>query len=156
MKYAVLILLSLLLTGCSEECGITAEPTLAIQFYASKKPVFTKIRAIGSVKEIPKEGITSTSQEIYGDIFLPLNLNDDHTTYILEQPNRIDTLTVPYAKRIYNVSENCGYILDLEPPLKDSVHSTFQRVYINYLSYYSKQEIGKRPQGGGGIVLEIY
>ena len=146
------------LFSCTEECGIIAEPTLAIIFpFTANKPVFTKIRAIDGVKEIPKEGVKSSTIHSYGDIYLPLNLNADHTTYIFEQLNRVDTFTVFYKKIVYDINKKCGYILDLEAPkLGNKIITTFKRTEVQYYGYYSKQKSFTYREGGGGIVVQIY
>ena len=159
MKKRVFIagLLPCLFFSCTEECGITAEPTLAIQFsFLRNKPNFTEIRALGSTKNISTEGIEASTQEIYGDMYLPLNLNDDHTTYIFEQLNRVDTLTIFYQKNVYSVNKKCGYILDLVAPKSGSkIVSTFKRTQAEYYGYYSKQKSFTYREGGGGIVVQI-
>ncbi|MEZ4902287.1 MAG: hypothetical protein R2822_11285 [Spirosomataceae bacterium] len=44
-------IISLLFSGCEEECGVTAEPTLSIKFYPeTKRPIFTKIKALGIIR----------------------------------------------------------------------------------------------------------
>lgn len=143
--------------SCTEECGIIAEPTLAIIFpFTANKPVFTKIRAINGIKEIPKEGVKSSTIHSYGDIYLPLNLNADHTTYIFEQLNRVDTLTIFYQKNIYDRNKKCGYIVDLEAPkLGNKIVSSFKRTQAEYYGYYSKQKSFTYREGGGGIVVQI-
>lgn len=152
------ILLSVLLSGCQEECGITAEPTLSIRFYPeTKRPIFTKIKALGMAKEIPLEGVESSSRYGgYGDLALPLNLNQNYTTYIFEQADRVDTLTIFYQKTIYVASKRCGSVLDLERPTTGKqVISTFRDAYVIYSTYYSiVKSIGYN--GGGGISITIY
>jgi hypothetical protein len=157
-RFFTIGLLSCFHFSCTEECGITAEPTLAIQFgFLRNKPNFTEIRALGSTKNIPKEGIEASTQEIYGDMYLPLNLNDDHTTYIFEQLNRVDTFTVFYQKNVYDINKKCGYILDLEAPkLGNKIVTTFKRTEVQYYGYYSKQKSFTYREGGGGIVVQIY
>lgn len=156
-SYFIVGFLLCFVLSCTEECGIIAEPTLAIIFpFTANKPVFTKIRAINGIKEIPKEGVKSSTIHSYGDIYLPLNLNADHTTYIFEQLNRVDTLTIFYQKNIYDRNKKCGYIVDLEAPkLGNKIVSSFKRTQAEYYGYYSKQKSFTYREGGGGIVVQI-
>ena len=132
--------------SCTEECGVTSEPTLSLQFtWLTSKPVFTKIRVIGSSKDIPSVGVKSSSKMSYGDVYLPLNLNESHTTYIFEQQGRIDTLTVFYSTTVRNF-KRCGHLLDIVKPTSGrTISTTFKRVEVQYGSYY----YGNNSSGGG-------
>lgn len=142
---------SMSLYGC-ETCGVTSEPTLTVATTNGTPMNTTKVRAIGTTKEIVAQTAFSASTVLT----LPINLNANSTTYILEQPTRQDTLTVFYKKRIYNVSTKCGYILDLiEPDSGPQIKSTFKAVDIRYDRYYNKVTGLSGGLGGEGIIILI-
>ena len=125
MKIFFICALCYLLCSCGQQCGITAEPVLAIQF--GIEATISKVSVLGALQDVSKERFQ-----------FPLNLNADSTTYIFTQSNRIDTLTVYDKKRIYNASNTCGYVLDLEAPASGKTHTTtFKQIEVEYRSYYT-------------------
>ena len=121
------------LLGC-EQCGIEREPTAQISFF-SPVPAFKKVRVLGSGKDTLARRELSFSNRITA----PIDLNANQTTYIFESTNRTDTLTVFYDKKVFNASNTCGYVLDIEAPFKGPfTKSTFQRVDVQYLSLYRR------------------
>ena len=89
MKFFFICALCYLLCSCGEQCGITAEPVVAIQFPFGIETTISKVSVLGALQDVPKERFQ-----------FPLNLNADSTAYIFTQSNRIDTLTVYYKKSI--------------------------------------------------------
>ena len=154
MKIQVFIILFGVLSclSCTEECGVTSEPTLSIQFnWRSAKPIFTKIRVVGAIKEISPQGIKPSTEAAYGDLHLPLNLNESQTTYIFEQQGRTDTLTVFYTTNIQNF-RRCGYVLEIAKPTTGrTILSSFKRAEVQYNGYYASYQSGT----GGGINVQI-
>lgn len=118
----------------------------------------SKVAILGSLQDVPEEGIQPIQRPNAIGPFFPLNLNSDSTTYIFTRPNRIDTLTVYYKKHIYNASNTCGYILDLEAPASGKTYTTtFKRIEVEYRSYYIPSHGAKLyyPEGESGIVVKI-
>lgn len=152
IKVFIIFLGVLSCLSCTEECGVTSEPTLSLQFSLLRsKPIFTKIRAVGSTKDIPSEGVKSSSKMSYGDLHLPLNLNESQTTYIFEQQGRTDTLTVFYTTNVQNF-RRCGYVLEIAKPTTGrTILSSFKRAEVQYNGYYSSYQSGT----GGGINVQI-
>ncbi|TAF97909.1 MAG: hypothetical protein EAZ32_01440 [Cytophagia bacterium] len=126
-----------LVTSC-EVCGINSEPRVQISFSNSSTnptnrfPFFRKISIVGASQEFTESTRESSS------LSLPLNLNANSTTYILEQALRTDTLTVFYDKVVENKSTKCGYVLDIkQPTVGPSIKTTFKSSSIFYEPYYS-------------------
>lgn len=121
-----------LLVSC-EVCGISSEPSVSLNFSSAttsgRQPIFTKIRVLGASKDSIAFG--------FGTAQLPINLNANSTTYIFERPSKTDTLTVFYAKKVFDTTPKCGYVLDLEAPKSGPYHkSTFKNVSVSYSSAY--------------------
>lgn len=147
MKFFFICALCYLLCSCGEQCGITAEPVVAIQFPFGIETTISKVSVLGALQDVPKERFQ-----------FPLNLNADSTAYIFTQSNRIDTLTVYYKKSIYNASNTCGYVLDLEAPASGKIHrTTFKQIEVEYRSYYTPSHGAKLyyPEEESGIIIKI-
>jgi hypothetical protein len=157
MKLFFVCVLCYLLCSCGEQCGITAEPVTAIQFPFKTEATISKVSILGVLQDVPKEGIQPTQRINTFSAFFPLNLNSDSTTYIFTRPNRIDTLTVYYKKRIYNASNTCGYVLDLEAPTSGKTYSTtFKKIEVEYYSYYIPPREKPYPSpDASGIIVKI-
>jgi hypothetical protein len=161
-KISLLSLLALAcLTGCyEEECGINAEPVITLAFplnFTGPPLIFDRIRILNSIKNITNAEISIGAKNYPNDLFLPVDLRTNSTTYIFERNNRTDTLTVFYQQKIYDVNKRCGYILDLEAPISGpQFRSTFKRAKIDYYSYYSYQEGITRYEPLRGIFFQIF
>lgn len=134
------------------------KPVAAIQFPFKTEATISKVSILGALQDVPKEGIQPTQRINTFGSFFPLNLNSDSTTYIFTRSNRIDTLTVYYKKRIYNASNTCGYVLDLEAPASGKTYTTtFKRIEVEYRSYYTPSHGAKLyyPEEESGIVVKI-
>lgn len=156
MKRFLCFAVCCLLFSCHyEQCGITNEPVLAVQFPFGTSS-FSKVTVMGALKDIPVGGTSHSNEENGEGTFFPLNLNADSTTYIFTQPTRIDTLTVFYQKSISSASYVCGYFLDLEKPASGNLYkTTFKRIEVEYRSYYgyfTNPRSRNEPEGNGIFV----
>ena len=127
------VVLGGLLVSC-ETCGISSEPSASLSFFsataAGRQQAFTKIRVLGALKDSVAFGS--------GRAQLPINLNANSTTYVFEGPSKTDTLTIFYAKKVFDTgSRKCGNVLDLEAPKSGSYYkSTFKNVSVLFSSAY--------------------
>jgi hypothetical protein len=71
---------------------------------------------------------------------LPLSLNADSVTYVLDFETRVDTCTVFYKRKFF-YKDKCGFVFDIERTNTVNSRTTFQDVQVTYQSYI--------PRGGG-------
>lgn len=147
-----LLTLCLGMGSCKETCGIIAEPTLSLNFINMATPNFKNIRIVGATKDLPNSGTATPSLSgQYGNIILPINLNSNNTTYIFEQPNKTDTLTVYYQVVVKEISLTCGNILDIDSTaIKPK--STFKKVTTQFGTYYRIRNWGS---SGNGLTVNV-
>ncbi len=135
------------MASCKETCGIIAEPTLSLNFINMATPKFKNIKIVGASKDLPNSGTATPSiSGQYGNIILPINLNANNTTYIFEQPNKTDTLTVYYQVVVKEISLTCGNILDIDSTTTKP-KSTFKKVTAQYGTYYQIRNWGGTING---------
>jgi hypothetical protein len=83
------------LTGCyEEECGINAEPVVTLAFplnFTGPPLIFDRIRILNSIKNINNAEISIGAKNYPNDLFLPVDLRTNSTTYIFER----NTLVYP-------------------------------------------------------------
>ena len=114
-KYLVLIALAIIAILSCEKDDICLEgttPNLIISFYnkdtLSDKKEVTKM-------DVWAEGKDSIYTEVTKDsIFLPLDLNNNITTYNIRTNDIVDQITVKYTRNEIYVSRSCGYKFDFE------------------------------------------
>lgn len=143
-----IVVLFLGLFGC-EKCGIVSEPVLLVSF---KNPVsiFQRVRVLESLKESLSQQDFSSSTAITA----PINLNANSTTYVFERANRTDTLTVFYQQKVFNASNSCGYVLDLEAPNSGvQFKSSFKKVAIVY--YPAAARYNNRDEGEFSMIITV-
>lgn len=127
--YVLLLLLTDCLPSCTPGCGPDAdqEPRLTIYFSsASQKPltarnVVTSIQGIDGAQELrdptrthPTDLDQPTSSVSYN---VPYSLAADQTRYVLTSATRFDTLTVNYRRIFSYKDDDCGYWVDVQPPI---------------------------------------
>ncbi len=140
--------------SCQPTCGIVAEPTLSLNFVSMLSPKFTKIKIIGTTKDLPNSNTATPSlRSQYGNIFLPIDLNSTSTTYVFEQPNRTDTLTVFYRVVIKKIDLYCGNFLDIDSTATKP-KSTFKKVSVDYGTYYTQRTFFGYT-GGTGLNVNV-
>lgn len=103
----VFFLLLYVVSGCKDDCYPFQEPELKILFYDNNKEVFPRFKrvyGVGSSQNLsPKDNYYR----------LPISLNSDSVSYLFENANRTDTLTLFYKRNFYFDSERCGYVTEI-------------------------------------------
>lgn len=123
-----LLLLGLLsaLPAC-KDCGPSAEvePQVELSLVASASTRFrlaeqvSAVYGLGALGQQPlfkaPNALDTTRFQSY-QIKLPLNLRADQTRYVLVGQTRRDTLTVHYKRVFTYKDDQCGYLLEIQPP----------------------------------------
>ncbi len=109
-KYLILLfILSFTLTNCEKDdiCIDTTTPKLIIVFYdnaiTDKKTAVTSLTVWAEGKGNLYESKSLDS------IAIPLDLNQNRTTYILDNKSFKDTIAFTYDRKDIFVSRSCGY-----------------------------------------------
>jgi hypothetical protein len=137
------LLMAGLMASCYD-CGPKAEPLVDFDINTG---MFTlkKVGALGAVSDSLFQSFTIHKNIGYGK--LPLSLLHDSTTYLFYFEDRVDTLTL-YYQRIFDTRKQCGYYVDIAPPVWEQYRSTFSSVRINY-SPYVGEILGFTPTAFG-------
>ena len=111
-KYSTLIVLSIFtFFSCEKDdiCIETTTPSLVIRFYNNDIQTQLKQIQLDSVWEINLYGIEKYKDISIDSIAIPLDLNKNETTYILENNSVKDTIKFNYNRSDIFVSRSCGY-----------------------------------------------
>jgi len=111
-KYLALIIVSFFtFVSCEKDdiCIDGTTPKLIIRFYDNDAVTELKKAQLDSVwveGKLRIDGFTSVATD---SIYIPLDLNADTTTFILEKNKVKDTLKFSYIRNDIFVSRSCGY-----------------------------------------------
>ena len=111
-KYITIIIVSFLaILSCEKDdiCIEATTPNLVIRFYNNDIQTDVKDVLLDSVWSINKNGIEQYKSVSTDSIAIPLNLNENSTTYIIENNSIKDTLKFIYDRKDVFVSRSCGY-----------------------------------------------
>jgi len=111
-KYFALIIVSFLaFLSCEKDdiCIDGTTPKLIIRFYNNDTETDLKSAQLDSVWVEGKSKIEDFTGVSTDSIYIPLDLNADITTFILEKNKVKDTLKFSYTKKDVFVSRSCGY-----------------------------------------------
>ncbi|WP_299526947.1 DUF6452 family protein [uncultured Lutibacter sp.] len=111
-KYITVIIVSLLtFLSCEKDdiCIETTTPSLVIRFYNNDIQTDVKNVLLDSVWALDKNGIEQYKSVSIDSIVIPLNLNENSTTYIIENNSSKDTIKFIYDRKDVFVSRSCGY-----------------------------------------------
>jgi hypothetical protein len=109
-KYFTIITLSLFAFLSCEKDDICIEdttPNLVIRFYNNDAQ--TEIKQVTNLTVWVKNYDSIYINETIDSISLPINLNNDTTTYILANNLVNDTIKITYERNDIFVSRSCGY-----------------------------------------------
>ncbi len=111
-KYFILILVFFLtILSCEKDdiCIDTTTANLVIRFYNNDIQTDVKDVLLDSVWAINKNRIEQYKSVSTDSITIPLNLNENSTTYIIENNSIKDTIKFNYDRKDIFVSRSCGY-----------------------------------------------
>ncbi|WP_456379610.1 DUF6452 family protein [Lutibacter sp.] len=111
-KYFTVIVLSIFTFFSCEKDDICIEattPSLVIRFYNNETQTELKEVLLDSVWEINLYSIEKYNNTEIDSLAIPLYLNQNETTYILENNSVKDTITFNYDRNDIFVSRSCGY-----------------------------------------------
>jgi hypothetical protein len=109
------ILISFLSCEKDEICIDPITPHLIIRFYDATNPTVLKTVANIQIKNIDIDSIYNTNIVASDSIAIPLNVNQDSSTYVLSINSNdtalinSDTITVNYSRQAVFVSRSCGF-----------------------------------------------
>ncbi len=111
-KYITIIIVSFLaILSCEKDdiCIEATTPSLIIRFYDNNIQTDLKKVLLDSVWSIDRNGIEQYKGVSIDSITIPLNLNENSTTYIIENNSVKDTIKFNYDRDDVFVSRSCGY-----------------------------------------------
>ena len=111
-KYITLILLLFFtIISCEKDdiCIDETTPSLIFRFYNNDNPTEFKQINLDSVWVEGKNKIEEYVNFSLDSIAIPIDLNHNKTTYILENNSIKDTITFNYVRSDIFVSRSCGY-----------------------------------------------
>ena len=109
-----IIIFTVLITAflsCQKDdiCIDAITPNLILRFYNDTLHTELKKVDLDSVWAINKNGLSTYKGVSTDSIAIPLNLNEDFTTYIFESNTIKDTIKFSYVRSDIFVSRSCGY-----------------------------------------------
>lgn len=141
LKLFLLITVGWLAVSCNS-CPPETEPNFGLEIYTSDSLKLRTIKALGTINDFRLNRMGNDQYFRQSWYFsLPLSLNADSVTYILDFETRIDTLTVFYNRRFF-YQDDCGFVLDIESPKGIMARTTFKDVQVSYESYIPKTRGG--------------
>ena len=110
----ILILVLLAIISCEKDdfCVESITPKLILRFYDFDDSTALKATERMFVWAVNKDSIYE--EAALDSIYVPLNLSDITTTYVLENNSILDTLELSYTPHDVFVSRSCGYITIFE------------------------------------------
>jgi len=111
-KYFTIITVCVLtILSCEKDdiCIDATTPNLVIRFYNNDIQTDLKNVLLDSVWAINKNGIEQYKGVSTDSIAIPLNLNENSTTYIIKNNAIKDTIKFIYDRKDIFVSRSCGY-----------------------------------------------
>lgn len=109
-KYITIILASFLaILSCEKDdiCIETTTPSLIIRFYDND--IQTDVKQISGLTVWAEGKDSIYLNQSLDSIAIPLNLNENITTYIIENNSIKDTIKFIYDRKDVFVSRSCGY-----------------------------------------------
>ncbi len=110
-QFIIFILLFTTFLSCEKDdiCIDAITPNLIFRFYNDTLHTELKAVALDSIWAINNYGLTDYKDISKDSIAIPLNLNEDFTTYIFESNSIKDTIKFTYVRSDIFVSRSCGY-----------------------------------------------
>ena len=111
-KYITIIILSIFtILSCEKDdiCIEATTPSLIITFYNNETQTELKQVLLDSVWSIDLYGIEKYKNISTDSIAIPLDLDKNETTYIIENNSVKDTIKFIYDRNDVFVSRSCGY-----------------------------------------------
>lgn len=109
------------LTGCSSDECLDNSNSLPLAGFRSSAPVPEEITVANMrvrALDVPGDSILSAGSSPVSEIYLPFNLDADHTSYVFEFPDNsrsvCDTITFDYARQLWFASSACGAIVNFK------------------------------------------
>ncbi|VAW25172.1 hypothetical protein MNBD_BACTEROID04-932 [hydrothermal vent metagenome] len=108
-NYIIIFIFLFTFLSCEKDdiCVETTTPNLIIKFYDNDDQTVVKQITELTVWADSKDSIYVN--ESLDSIFIPLNLNENFTKYIIENNNIKDTIKFIYNRNDIFVSRSCGY-----------------------------------------------
>ena len=90
-------------------CIESTTPNLKIKFFNNEDREASKTLNIKFLWTENKDSISEFSNKAVDSLLLPMNLMENHTTFIIENDIGIDTIKIDYDRKDVFVSRSCGY-----------------------------------------------
>lgn len=134
VKILALLVVGWLSISC-DRCPPETEPNFRFYLQSEDTLKLKSIRALGAINNFRFDQFGDDRYATQSwDFLLPLSLNADSVTYVLDFEVRVDTCTIFYKRRFFH-QENCGFVVDIEAPKDATSKTTFQDVQVSYESY---------------------
>lgn len=122
----IFVIISFMFSSC-KECDPSSEPTVEVDFFDNSTesqidPPYKSIHGVGNDNKIYAD--LSSKPFHYN---LPLALNSNSVSFILENEERTDTITFNYKRNPYFQSSECGYVIEFSD---FEVKSTFEKYHF--------------------------
>ncbi|WP_111708665.1 DUF6452 family protein [Lutibacter citreus] len=116
-KYILVIILSFtLVISCDKDdiCLEDTTPNLVLKFVSFENDTIIKEITIDSIRALNSYDIESFQASSLDSISIPLDFNENTTTYKISSNGTSDTIVFNYHRNDVFVSRSCGYITIFE------------------------------------------
>jgi len=105
----IAVLLAILSCEKDDICIEATTPNLKIKFFNDEERESFKTLSIKYLWTENKDSILEFEGKSIDSILLPLNILENHTSFIIENEIGIDTIRIDYNRKDVFVSRSCGY-----------------------------------------------